>query len=103
MIPGVTHSVHVQNGDGEIKKYLNVLDVMVLPSGEAKFEHEGDVKTFDGGSIIRTRVNGLDDMAQYVCQSCEADASSVVTGTDFGGEIPALECPECGDSGYQKA
>lgn len=104
MIPAITHTVHVKGGDGAITKYGGVLDVMVLPSGEAKFEHEGNITKKDGGSIIRTRVDGVGELSKYVCSACDDDASSLVTATDFGAELSGVDCPECdSDAGFERS
>ena len=91
---GITHDVHVQATDGEIHPYEGVLDVMKLPDGTLKFTHDGDLKQFSDGEIIRSRVNNVDDAHKYVCSDCESDESALITANDYGSTLK-VKCGNC--------
>lgn len=94
IMTGITHDVHVRAEDGEINGYEGVLDVMKLPNGNLKFTHEGNLKQFSNGEIIRSRVNNVEDAHKYVCPDCESNETALISATDYG---PMLEvtCQEC--------
>jgi len=79
---GITHDVHVQATDGEIHPYEGVLDVMKLPDGTLKFTHDGELKQFSDGEIVRSRVNNVDDAHKYVCHDCESEEGALITARD---------------------
>lgn len=71
------------------------MDVMKVPSGELKFTHEGQMKQYSDGEVIRSRVNNVDEAHKYVCPDCESDETALITATDYG-EILEVKCDDCG-------
>jgi len=98
---GITHDVHVQATDGEIHPYEGVLDVMKLPDGTLKFTHDGDLKQFSDGEIIRSRVNNVDGAHKYVCDECESDEGALITAEDYG-ELLEVVCVNCNATGLTR-
>jgi hypothetical protein len=91
---GITHEVHVRTPDGEIEGFDGVLDVMKLPNGDLKFTHDGNLKQYSDGEVIRSRVNNVNDAHKYVCPDCESDETALITASDYG-ESLVVSCGNC--------
>lgn len=91
---GITHEVHVRKPDESIQKFSGVLDVMKMPGGDLKFNHDGDLKQFSDGEVMRCRVTNLNDAHKYVCPECESDDGALITASDRGGTM-TVDCMEC--------
>lgn len=98
---GITHEVHVQKENGEIEKFEGVLDVMKLPNDTLKFNHQGSLKQFSDGHVMRSRVTNVNDAHKYVCPECESDETALITATDFG-RLLEVPCPNCEFNGFER-